>query len=192
MPIACALSSAEEATYFFSTASFAAAVGFSSTHRAPLSKARVTFAAPAGSLDANLPLTTVAQQYSSLYGASTAWSAIVRTPDLAVRIEPSGSESATASTCPLSSARPMTSGATTTQATSFRGSSPFAASTRLAKRNGGLPIVGMPIFFPLRSSGDLMSDFAPTCTRRHPEWTPPVIFTSRPCSIGFNRYMISV
>ena len=60
------------------------------------------------------------------------------------------------------------------------------------KRKGGLPIVGMPIFFPLRSATELMLDFAPAWTRRHPEWTPPVIFTSRPCSIGLSRYMISV
>ena len=65
LPIAWALSSAEEAMYFFSTDRLAAAVGFSSTHMAPLSSARVTFAAPAGLLAANLPLTTVAQQYSS-------------------------------------------------------------------------------------------------------------------------------
>ena len=71
---------------------------------------------------------------------------------------------------------------------------PLAAlRTRLVKRNGGLPRwVGTPIRFPFRSLGDLISDFTPAWTRRHPEWTPPVIFTSSPFSIGLSRYMMSV
>ena len=160
--IACALTSSDAAMYFFSTDSFAAAVGFVSAHRAPLSSDRVTFAAVAGSFRASLPLTTTAQQYSSLYGASAAWSAMVRTFFCESRIEPIGSESHTASTWPLSRARPSTSGAITTHSTSFAGSIPAAFRTRLLKRNGGLPrAVGTPIFFPFRSATDLMSVFAP-------------------------------
>ena len=54
------------------TAMVAAAVGFSDTHFAPFNMARVTLAAAAGFFFASLPLTTAAQQYSSLYGLSSA------------------------------------------------------------------------------------------------------------------------
>ncbi len=57
------LISVVEAMYYFSTDSWAAAPGFSLTHFAPLSSARVTLAAACGFSRANLPLTTAAQQY---------------------------------------------------------------------------------------------------------------------------------
>ena len=65
---ACVLISTVEAMYFcsLSTDNLAAAPGFSLTHLAPLRSARVTLAAAAGFSRASLPLTTAAQQYSSL------------------------------------------------------------------------------------------------------------------------------
>src|ERR1051326_1958439 len=63
-----------DAKYFFSTDSFAAAAGLVSTHFAPFSSARVAAAAALGFFSRNLPFTITAQQYSSLYGSSAAWS----------------------------------------------------------------------------------------------------------------------
>ncbi len=84
------LISAVEATYLLATESPRRARG-SCRPTGPLERARVTSAAEAGSRARNLPLTTVAQQYSSRSGASRAWSAIVCTFFVAARIEPSGS-----------------------------------------------------------------------------------------------------
>src|SRR5688572_22201683 len=95
-----------EATYFFSTESRAAAAGLASTHLAALRMARVAAADSFGLLLRNAPLTSTAQQYSSLYGASLAWSAMVRTLPSANSRLPMGSELATASTRPRSRASP--------------------------------------------------------------------------------------
>src|SRR5882672_716292 len=94
-----------EARYFPSTDNLAAAAGFVSTHLAALSRARVAAAEALGFLARNFPLTRTAQQYSSAYGMSTAWSATLRTLPWATSMLPIGSESATASTSPLSRAR---------------------------------------------------------------------------------------
>ena len=61
---------------------------------------------PWGACSRNLPFTSTAQQYSSLYGASFAWSAMLRTLPSASSRLPIGSELATASTSPRSSASP--------------------------------------------------------------------------------------
>src|SRR5687768_3396347 len=104
--MAWALSSTVEAMYFRSTDSRAAAAGLASTHLDALRIARVAAADAAGYFSRNLPLTSTAQQYSSLYGGSFAWSAMLRTLPSASRRLPIGSELATASTSPRSSARP--------------------------------------------------------------------------------------
>src|SRR5213076_798588 len=94
--IAIVFCSTVEARYFFSTDSLAAAAGLASTHLAALSKARVAAADAFGLRARNLPFTSTAQQYSSLYGASAAWSAMLRTLPLASSKLPIGSEFATA------------------------------------------------------------------------------------------------
>src|SRR5206468_9877734 len=91
-----------DARYLFSTDNRAAAAGLVSTHLAAFSRARVAAAAAFGFLARNFPFTITAQQYSSLYGASLAWSATFRTFPSASKRLPIGSESATASTSPLS------------------------------------------------------------------------------------------
>src|SRR6516164_5138956 len=91
-----------DARYPFSTDKRAAAAGLVSTHFAALSRARVAAAAAFGLAARNLPFTMTAQQYSSLYGASFAWSATFFTLFSASNRLPIGSESATASTSPLS------------------------------------------------------------------------------------------
>src|SRR5205814_5660087 len=73
--IATVFNSGFEARYPFSTDKRAAAAGLVSTHLAALSKARVAPAVALGFLARNFPFTITAQQYSSLYGASAAWSA---------------------------------------------------------------------------------------------------------------------
>ena len=58
---------------------------------------------------------------------------------------------------------------------------------------GGLPAgAGTPMVLPRRSSTVLISVLTPAWMRRHPVWTPPVIFTSSPCSADLSRYMSSV
>src|SRR5260370_39167266 len=117
--MATVLSSGFEARYFFSTDILAAAEGLVSTHLAAFSKARVEGAAALGLAATNLPLASTAQQYSSLYGASTAWSATFRTLPPASSRLPIGSESATASTSPLSNASPSSPAGNTTQVISL-------------------------------------------------------------------------
>ncbi len=93
----------DDGTYSLSTDSSEAAFWFSPTHLAPLSMARVTLAAAAGFSRASRSLTTVTQQYSSLYGSSRSWSATASgftTPSPMNRV-PSGSASATAWTSPF-------------------------------------------------------------------------------------------
>src|SRR5207237_8382553 len=139
------------ARYFFSTDSLAAAAGLASTHLAALSKARVAAADAFGLRARNLPFTSTAQQYSSLYGASAAWSATLRTLPSASSRLPIGSESATASTSPRSSASPSSPAGYTRHFTSRLGSTPLAAMTRVANMNGGVTRPGTPMVFPLRS-----------------------------------------
>ena len=64
---------------------------------------------------------------------------------------PIGSESATASTSPLSSASPSSPAGKTRHSISLLASMPFAPRTRLAKMNGGVPMPGTPIRLPRRS-----------------------------------------
>src|SRR5262249_38711549 len=139
LEIAWALIFTEAAMYFFLTPILAASWGFAPTHFAPLRSARVSLAAILGYFRASLPLTTATQQNSSQYGSSTAWSAIAgtRTSPLPIRMVPMGSVVATASTSPLSTASPRTSGLMAfhvTSCASGRGSIPWAASTREANR----------------------------------------------------------
>src|SRR6266571_1987538 len=113
--MATVFSSGLEARYFFSTDKRAAAAGLASTHLAPLSNARVAAAAAFGFLARNFPFTITAQQYSSLYGLSAAWSAMFFTFPSASKRLPIGSESATASTSPLSKANPSSPAGKTRQ-----------------------------------------------------------------------------
>src|SRR3954471_962653 len=125
--------------YFFSTDSFAAAAGFVLTHFAALSKARVAAALALGFCARYLPLTSTAQQYSSLYGGSFAWSATLRTFPCASRMLPIGSEAGGASTSPRSSASPSSPAGYTRHWTSLLGSTPCVAITRETNMNGGVP-----------------------------------------------------
>src|SRR5437879_9978929 len=122
-----------EARYFFSTDSLAAAAGLASTHLAALSKARVAAADAFGLRARNLPFTSTAQQYSSLYGASAAWSAMLRTLPSASSKLPIGSEFATASTSPLSRANPSSPAGNTSQVVSLPGSIAWAPRKRSSR-----------------------------------------------------------
>src|SRR6266446_5148843 len=104
-----------EARYFLSTDILAAAEGLVSTHLAPFNNARVAAATAFGFWARNLPFARTAQQYSLLYGVSVAWSATFLILPLAMRRLPIGSESATASTSPLSNARPNSPAGNTRQ-----------------------------------------------------------------------------
>src|SRR6476620_12786481 len=124
--MATAFSSTVEEMYFFSTDNRAAATGLTLTHFAAFKSARVAAALALGFFARNWPLTSTAQQYSSLYGASLAWSAMLRTfPSASSRL-PIGSESATASTSPRSSASPSSPAGDTRHDTSLLGATPFA------------------------------------------------------------------
>src|SRR5205807_2324013 len=161
--IAMLFNSAFDARYFFSTDNLAAADGFVSTHLAAFSKARVAAAEAFGFLARNFPFTRTAQQYSVEYGKSAAWSAMLRTLPWAMSMLPMGSESATASTSPLSRANPSSPDGNTSQVTSLPGSMPFEPSTRLAKMKGGVPMPGTPMRLPRKSWIERMFPFAPAC-----------------------------